>query len=231
MSAILAALKQGDLQNVVNLIQQGLNLDTKDENGVTPLQYSIENGHTNIVKLLLVYGADPNIENCAADNEEDNMATANNKYKYTDENQIIEQIIDEIKNLKSTTAMHTAIKRNDLESLKLLLEYGADPNVLDLGNCTPLHWAATKGNLAAVKILLDAKIDPNLQDLAKSTALHEAVRKKNKKIIEILIKNGADPNLADISGHSAYDLVAEQQQLLDVILLNSHNIPAGCAIH
>lgn len=225
MGAILSALKHGDLQDVKNLIQEGINLDLQDEHGNTALQYSIENGHIDIVKLLLVAGADPNVENSPL------SVDLNNKYIEGDDALAMEQIINEIRNLKCTSALHSAIKRNDIDSLKLLLEYGADPNVLDLGHCSPLHWAATKNNLVAVKLLLEAKIDPNLQDLAKSTALHEAVRKKNITIIELLIKNGANPNLADIGGETAFDLLGDNQQLLDVILLNCNSIPAGCAIH
>lgn len=231
MGAILTALKQGDLQNVKNLIQEGTNPDLQDENGVTALQYSVENGYIDIVRLLLMAGADPNIENCLSVDEGPLYINSNNQCTEEEETLVIEQIIKEIQSLRSTSALHTAIKRNDIESLKLLLEYGANPNVLDLGYCSPLHWAATKGNLVAAKLLLEAKIDPNLQDLAKSTALHEAVRKKNIKITELLIKNGANPNIEDIGGETAFDLLGDDQQLLDVILLNCKSIPAGCVIH
>lgn len=231
MGAILAALKQGDFQNVKDLIQEGGNLDLPDESGITPLQYSIENGHIDIVRLLLMAGADPNVENGLLVNDGQLFIDSNNQSTEEDETLVIEHIIKEIQNLKSTSALHIAIKRNDMESLKLLLEYGADPNVLDLGCCSPLHWAATKNNLVAVKLLLDTKADPNLKDLAKSTALHEAVRKKNYEIVKLLLKYGASPNIEDISGTTPFDLVADDQQLLDIILLNCKSIPAGCVVH
>ena len=230
MGIILAALKQGNLENVRDLIQDGINLDIPDEYGVTALQYSIENGYIDIVKLLLISGADPNIENCLLINDGQLFIDANSK-GIEDGAVAIEHIIKEIQNLKSTSALHVAIKRNDMESLKLLLEYGADPNVLDLGCCSPLHWAATKNNLTAAKLLLETKANPNLQDLAKSTAIHEAVRKNNIEIVKLLLRYGANPNIEDIGGETAFDLVSDNQQLLDIILLNSKSIPAGCIIH
>lgn len=232
MGAILAALKQGELQSIECLIQENINhVNLQDEYGVTALQYSVENGYIEIVKLLLMAGADPNIENCFLGEEGQLLIDKNNQYIEDDEVQILELIIQEIQNLKTTSVLHIAVKKNDMESLKLLLEYGANPNVLDFGYCSPLHWGAAKNNLTAVKLLLEAKVDPNLQDLAKSTALHEAVRKNNIEIIKLLMINGADPNLEDIGGDTAFDLVGDNQQLLDVMLLHSKSIPAGCIIH
>ena len=232
MGAILAALKQGNLHSVEHLVQENIDhINLQDEHGVTALQYSVENGYIDIVKLLLKAGADPNIENCFLVEEGQFFIDKNNQYVEDNEVLILEQIIQEIQNLKTTSVLHVAIKKNDIESLKLLLEYGANPNVVDLGYCSPLHWAAAKNNLTATKILLEAKVDPNLQDLAKSTALHEAVRKKNLEIIKLLIINGADPNLEDLGGETSFDLVGDEQQLLDVILMHSKSIPAGCIIH
>jgi ankyrin repeat protein len=232
MGAILAALKQGDLQSIEYVIQENIqHLNLQDEQGITALQYSVEKGYVDIVRLLLMAGADPNVENCFLAEEGQLFLDKNNPYVQEDEVLILEQIINEIQNLRATGVLHIAVKKNDIESLKLLLEYGANPNMLDLGYCSPLHWAAAKNNIAAVKLLLAAKVDPNLQDLAKSTALHEAVRKNNIEIIQLLLLNGADPNLADIEGGTAFSLVGDNQQLLDVMLLHSTSIPAGCMVH
>ena len=218
METILVALRQGNLQSTKKLIQEGTNLNVQDEQGTTALQYSVQQGHIEIVHLLLMAGADPNIKNYL----NTNTSTINANF---------DSMIYEIQNLGNSSALHMAIKKNNIEIVKLLLLYGADPNILDSGYCSALHWAATKGNLAAVKLLLEAQVNPNLQDLAKSTALHEAVRRSYYDIIKILLEFGADPNLQDIEGNTAYDLASADQALLDFMLLNCRHIPVGCVSH
>ena len=45
------------------------------------------------------------------------------------------------------------------EMMKLLIEYGGNPNATDTEKWTPLHAAATCGHLHLVKFLIDAGAD------------------------------------------------------------------------
>lgn len=49
------------INEIEDLIQSGMNLDAKDENGLTALHYAVESGKLEIVKLLLENKANPNI--------------------------------------------------------------------------------------------------------------------------------------------------------------------------
>jgi len=44
----------GDIEAVKQHIAAGMDMDTKDENGLTPLHYAVANGHKGVVDLLLV---------------------------------------------------------------------------------------------------------------------------------------------------------------------------------
>ena len=58
-------------------------------------------------------------------------------------------------------ALHWAARRHDPESVKLLLERGADPNLASTRSHSALHFAASVGDLASINYLLShgAKID------------------------------------------------------------------------
>jgi ankyrin repeat protein len=55
------------------------------------------------------------------------------------------------------TGLHEAAKRGQSDAVRLLLEYGADPNAREAGDNTyPLHWAAAHEHIDIVRALLDA---------------------------------------------------------------------------
>jgi ankyrin repeat protein len=47
--------------------------------------------------------------------------------------------------------------------MKLLLQFGADPNQRGINDYTPLHMAVGEQNLPAVQLLLEAGGDPQLR--------------------------------------------------------------------
>ncbi len=47
--------------------------------------------------------------------------------------------------------------------LKLLLEFGADPNQRGINDYTPLRMAVAENQLSAMKLLLEAGADPRLR--------------------------------------------------------------------
>lgn len=97
--------------------------------------------------------------------------------------------------------LKTAAAQNRYGFVKLLLEYGADPNSVDYFNGTALHAALENGNAEMVKLLLDNgaktgfltknKPNPNQNGLSELTI---AAITKNKNAVALLLERGADPN-------------------------------------
>lgn len=50
----------GDLPSVIKLIKGGINVDTFDNLGYTPLHYATQRGHLDVAAYLLEHGADVN---------------------------------------------------------------------------------------------------------------------------------------------------------------------------
>lgn len=65
---------------------------------------------------------------------------------------------------REAVPLKIAVQRNDLESVGLLLRYGADPEVAWGGGNTALHGAAFNGSVAMLKLLLDAGISSTKND-------------------------------------------------------------------
>jgi ankyrin repeat protein len=57
--------------------------------------------------------------------------------------------------IAGTAALHTAARFGQLETMRLLMQYGADLEevVPGWGNWTPMHFAASTGKVDAMKLL------------------------------------------------------------------------------
>ncbi len=103
------------------------------------------------------------------------------------------------------------------EAVKLLLQAGADPNIITRQGVAPLHTASMTGSLGLAKVLLNARADPNLEDNAGMRPIHHAYG-GNIHIIELLLQAGADPNIPDPSGSTILS-IAQLEGNVEVIKL------------
>lgn len=252
--------KFADIQQLITEQIDLKQVNQADEAGFTALYYAVKHGWHEVVEALLIAGANPNLKNDAADVKvinntqlTENFVQRTQRTGHTQATascgkappptssaaaesvdiqlDIMQTIITELQTIGSSSALHLAVKQRDKTITKLLLEYGADPNIIDAGNCTPLHWAAVKGFTAGSQLLLEFKADPNRRDLAQSTALHEAIRRKHLAMIKLLLNNHADPNLIDLTGNTPWQLADDNSELLEVLVTHSKHVPAGYSQH
>jgi len=124
-------------------------------------------------------------------------------------------------------------ERATAEATKLLIDYGADVNLLSIDGATPLSIAAlnVKSPLELCKVLLDAGANPNLykkheRDFFKYPSnellppLFSAVKRNNFKLVALLLKYNADPYLGiplpKPNGVMPYDQIKEILQPVDL---------------
>lgn len=93
-----------------------------------------------------------------------------------------------------TTALHKAVKTGNSRLLQILLQAGADPNIVI--NCeTPLHIACRQGSLDLVQTLVKAggHVDPQ-QDSAELTPLQCALYSRQVDVVRFMLGANADAN-------------------------------------
>jgi ankyrin repeat protein len=93
---------------------------------------------------------------------------------------------------------YSAIKSQNLDALKNILDSGFDINVSG-GESTLLSAAVNTGNIEIVKLLIDAGADVNIRDEYGATALFFT----NYETTKLLIDAGADVNIRDEYGATA----------------------------
>ncbi len=84
-----------------------------------------------------------------------------------------------------------AIYRGNLESVKSLLDKGADVNAKMDGGVTPLMVASVNGNLDVVNLLLDRGADINAKTDKGNSALDFAGYKGSPEVVKLLKSRGA----------------------------------------
>jgi ankyrin repeat protein len=115
------------------------------------------------------------------------------------------------------TALHYAAFFGQEETARLLLESGAEVNLVARNasiHVTPLHSAASGGHPAIVKLLLEHGADPNASQDGGFTPLHSAAANNDRESVEALLEAGADPSLANDDGQTPADLAGDDTREL-----------------
>jgi len=112
-----------------------------------------------------------------------------------------------------TTALHWAVRADDLETAGLLIHAGANVKAQDRYGLTPLAVACGNGNSGMVRALLDAGADPNSTDPNGETPLMIAARTEGgTEVVKALLERGAAVN--------ARDKIVEQTALMWAVRAN-----------
>ena len=119
------------------------------------------------------------------------------------------------RHLAGATALLFAAKSADVEVMRLLLEYGADPTINTDENITPLMaaagiaWASNQDRasesqvLEAVKLLVDEQgADVNAVSDLGETAMHAAAYRGANSVVQYLFDKGAKLDVVAVDGRT-----------------------------
>jgi uncharacterized protein len=167
---LVNAIWAGDLNAVHSMIAKGVELNSRDMYGTTPLIESI-GGHTpELAKELVANGADPNFPDAGG-------STPLMHSAWSCQLELARFLLDHGARLGArnrdgeTALMHAALICQDGRMVHLLLEAGAAVNDKSKMGETALMMAASNVDLEAVKALVAAGADLNATDDEGETAL------------------------------------------------------------
>src|SRR6202163_3381697 len=103
--------------------------------------------------------------------------------------------------IDGTTALHWAVRLDDLDTADLLIRAGANVSAANRAGATPMQLAALNGNAAMVEKLIKAGADSNVPLTPYGdTALMMASRTGKTDAIKVLLDGGAKVNTKEIWG-------------------------------
>ena len=169
-----------------------------DINGVfashTALQAASQNGHLEVIKVLLKYQADVEIEDKDGDRAVHHAA-------FGDEYGVIEllkQVNADLnaRNKRRQTPLHIAVNKGHIGVVKALLELGCHPSLQVMPG--DFVFLSPKTDFSSFSQTLTL-----FQDSEGDTALHDAISKKRDDILSLLLDHNADVSVTNNNGFNA----------------------------
>ena len=201
-SLLMHAIYESNFDVAKLLLQQGQNVNYKCKHGMNALLVAIQMKNQKCVEMLVRKKAHVN-EICTI------TVDATTEMDITPlivACQLNSVLIAEIlinagadvnrKIPNGINALMVATDNNNIDCVKLLLEYSATPNT-EQGSQSPLMLAAMNANAQCIKMLIQHNSNLDTQDKNGNTALMLAARAKDVQCLQLLIDAGAQLNIRD----------------------------------
>lgn len=139
-------------------------------------------------------------------------------------------------NAYGMSALHRAVRENNLQQVQLLLEYGADVSLKPQSGDTPLHCNSMNYKCGPeewdgpsyyiFKLLLDKGASCNEQNARGISVFFAAAWLGNLAIVKLLLSYGADVRAANSDGQTALHFAArnENADVIECIILHGVDI-------
>ncbi len=163
------------------LYQQGAPLDLQDCTGKTPLQVALNNGNTELARFFLERGA----------------GTDALSFSQIWDNEALAQLA-RVK-ARPELLLLWAVKTDDVQQARELLEQGADARVRDRAGNGLLHLASSA---EMAQLLLESGADLHAQNNLGETPFALAMEEARLDVLEALLEAGLDVNAFDSLGET-----------------------------
>ena len=196
-TALMYAAQLNKPDSVRFLLDHGANYDLESKDGAMALMLAMQEDNVEIVDMLMEKGAKMNLK--LIDPAGYDFLTVLSDRASPKIVEIAIKMganVNEQNAANKRTALMIAAMSDRIEVMKVLLENGADPNIVDKNLYSPLMVASIRNNYEIVKLLVEHGAKLNLKNRGGETALMLAQNQDekdqnedNKKIIELLEKS------------------------------------------
>jgi ankyrin repeat protein len=234
------AASEGDLEVAHMLLELKADVNALNNEGSTPLHLVFDTRWKNpdIMRLLLDHGADANVHDKSG-NTLLHFAASEGDLKLT---RVLLERIPEVVNSQNdegSTAFLLALKRQNPDIARLLLDHNPDVHVRDELGYTPLHVAVRNGHLDICRVLLERNADVNSQTHHRSTPLLLASEHGTPDLVQLFLDHNADVHVCDADGDTPLHCasIAGRLEVARLLLLkldievNSRNNEGSTLLH
>jgi ankyrin repeat protein len=205
-TALHRAAHEGDVVSLERELDRGVDPDTTNRFGVTPLALAAHSGHAATVQRLLEAGADPNRASPAGETP---LMVAARTGVVDSVVSLLEHGADPAarESWRGQTALMWAAAERHADVVGPLVAAGADVNEVSDAGFTPLMFATRLGHIETVDALLDAGADLHQTLPDGTSALVVAVINAHYDLAVHLLERGADPDASEQGWTALHQLV------------------------
>ena len=186
---LISAVRSGETETVVDLLDGGVPISTKDDEGMSLLHWTALGGHVTTMRLLIRRG-------CDVDLVDGRGGTPLHVAAAVGQTKAVRELIRNGAS-KSVVAgnigtpLHQAAGKGHVETALAMLEEGCSLDIVNSVGDTVLHAAAEGGNVEVVSELVGRGCDVNAVKANGCTPLHDAAGHGRTEAVCKLIKLGA----------------------------------------
>ncbi|KAF4948157.1 hypothetical protein FGADI_9852 [Fusarium gaditjirri] len=232
LAALLLAAELGYLDRILQVLDQGADIDSLDIDGRSALSVAAEHGHVDVVVALTQRGADLNIR----DSNGGSPLWWASRYGYEN---VVEHLASQGADINAQDAdgqspISVASQYGHLTTVKVLLSHGSDPNTCTAYGKTALLFAVGFGRADVVKLLLESGASVDYKSPQGDTALSLAEKNAHPELMDAIrasltqnSTNGSGDGTSNSEGkcystthHKHYAMLLEASRGGNVAMIN-----------